>query len=120
MSSDCRKNGCGCSAANVPQSPRPEPETELNADNGVTTRYRITDMDCPAEEAMIRSALKGRKEVLGLDFNLLERVLTVHHWSGRVTVMVLLLNGIGFEPHLMYEESNVQPGKDQAVQRKSG
>jgi Cd2+/Zn2+-exporting ATPase len=52
---------------------------------------------------MIRSALKNRKEVLGLDFNLLERVLSVYHLSGAEAVIISLLKGIGFEPRPVHE-----------------
>jgi len=80
------------------------PEAGLNAGDGVTTRYRIVDMDCPTEEGMIRSALKNRKEVLGLDFNLLERVLTIHHHPGTEPGIVSLLNEIGFKPLPLQQE----------------
>ena len=41
--------------------------------------YRIQNMDCPTEEALIRKKLEGMPGVEGLDFNLMQRVLTVHH-----------------------------------------
>lgn len=112
MSTKCSNNSCGCDTSHLPPTPLSGPEAGLNIGNGVTTRYRIVDMDCPTEEAMIRSALKNRKEVLGLDFNLLERVLTVHHLSDTEPVIVSLLKGIGFEPHPVQEEASVSSGMD--------
>ena len=44
-----------------------------------TAVYRIENMDCPTEEAMIRQKLGGIEGVLTLGFNLLQRVLTVEH-----------------------------------------
>lgn len=117
MSSNCRQNGCSCSTASVLPPHRLEPETVFNAGNGVTTRYRIVDMDCPTEEGMIRSALKNRKEVLGLEFNLLERVLTVHHLPDTGPVIVSLLQGIGFEPRLVQKEASVSSGMDEGKKR---
>jgi len=117
MSSNCRHNGCGCGSANIPPPPRPEPDTVSYAGNGVTTRYRIVDMDCPTEEGMIRSALKNRKEVLGLEFNLLERMLTVHHLPDTEAVIVSLLQGIGFEPRPLQEEASGLSGMDEGKER---
>ena len=112
MSAECSKNSCNCSNPGLPPAPVPDPETSLDTADGVTTRYRIVDMDCPTEEAMIRSALKNRKEVLGLDFNLLERMLTVHHLPGTEPVIVSLLKGIGFEPQPVQGEASVSSGMD--------
>jgi len=44
-------------------------------------RMHIADMDCPTEEALIRRSLTGMPHVLGLDFDLLNRILTVHHYQ---------------------------------------
>ena len=114
MGATCSKNGCGCSTSNLTPAPPPEPQAGVNTGNGVTTRFRITDMDCPTEEAMIRSALKNRKEVLGLEFNLLERVLTVHHLPGAEADIVSLLNGIGFEPRPVQKEAGASTLMDES------
>lgn len=103
MDSKCSKNACGCD--NSRPFPSPDPEPRLDAGTGVTTRYLIADMDCPTEEAMIRSALKNRAEVLALEFNLLERVLTVRHQPNSEPVIVSLLKEIGFEPRPLSGEA---------------
>jgi Cd2+/Zn2+-exporting ATPase len=46
------------------------------------TRLRIAQMDCPTEEALIRKKLGGMTSVQGLEFNLMQRVLTVVHDNG--------------------------------------
>ena len=38
--------------------------------------YRILNMDCPTEEALIRKKLSSLPGITGLEFNLLQRVLT--------------------------------------------
>jgi Zn2+/Cd2+-exporting ATPase len=43
------------------------------------TRYYIAAMDCPTEEQIIRNGLKGHASVEQLDFDLINRVLTVTH-----------------------------------------
>ena len=42
-------------------------------------RLRIEAMDCPTEEALLRRALAGTPGVEALQFDLMGRVLTVHH-----------------------------------------
>jgi len=42
-------------------------------------RYRIENMDCPTEEQLIRNKLEPMQGIVRLDFNLLDRELTVHH-----------------------------------------
>ena len=44
-----------------------------------TTRLAIAKMDCPSEEALIRSNLATLAGVIDLDFNLMQRTLTVRH-----------------------------------------
>ena len=42
-------------------------------------QYRIMNMDCPMEEALIRKKLEPMQGITGLEFNLMQRVLTVYH-----------------------------------------
>ena len=44
--------------------------------------YRIPNMDCPMEEALIRNKLGTLPGVTGLEFNLMQRLLTVEHEPG--------------------------------------
>ena len=66
----CCGAGCGtpaqATAVEAPAGSRP-------------ASYRIAAMDCPTEEALIRGKLAGMPGVAALDFNLMQRVLTVHH-----------------------------------------
>ena len=59
----------------------PAPFVPSDADTASDTRavYRIVNMDCPAEEALIRKRLHGMSGIVGLEFNLIRRVLTVTH-----------------------------------------
>lgn len=43
------------------------------------SQYRISNMDCPVEEKLIRNKFHGMQGIARLDFNLISRVLTVHH-----------------------------------------
>lgn len=62
----------------------------------VNTRIRIEQMDCPTEERLIRDALGRLPGVAGLQFNLLQRVLTVSHDDGALAQVLPAIRGLGF------------------------
>ncbi len=70
---------CGCSCGNGAREP--DAGSAVRADT-LGSRYRIAQMDCPTEEALIRKRLSGMVEVQTLDFNLVQRELTVVHSAG--------------------------------------
>ena len=72
--SECSSSGCG--RAVTMMTP---PESEAANTRGIETRYRIENMDCPTEEALIRDKLAQVPGVTSLDFNLMQRLLTVRH-----------------------------------------
>lgn len=61
-------------------------------------RYRIQQMDCPTEERLIRNKLEAMDGVARLDFNLLERELTVHHQLDDVSGIAAALESLGMAP----------------------
>ncbi len=67
---------------------------------GVRTPMRILQMDCPTEEGLIRARLKDMAQVHSLQFNLMQRVLTVDHSADGLEAVVAALRDIGFEPEL--------------------
>ena len=62
-----------------------------------TAKYRIANMDCPVEERLIRNKLSGMNGVVGLDFNLMNRVLDVHHTLPSLASVEAALHGIGMQ-----------------------
>nr|WP_256835330.1 heavy metal translocating P-type ATPase [Pseudomonas oleovorans] len=62
----------------------------------LNTRIRIEQMDCPTEERLIRDALGRLPGVAGLQFNLLQRVLTVSHGEGALAQVVPAIRALGF------------------------
>ncbi len=60
--------------------------------------YRIVNMDCPMEEALIRKKLSGMPGIENLEFNLMQRVLTVDHDLPSTDAIVSALSSIGMEP----------------------
>jgi Cd2+/Zn2+-exporting ATPase len=65
------------------------------------TKYRIEAMDCPTEEALIRGKLGAMPGVSRLDFNLVQRVLTVEHGLDSPTPIEEAIASLGFTalPH---------------------
>ncbi|WP_244140030.1 heavy metal translocating P-type ATPase [Caballeronia sp. BCC1704] len=61
---------------------------------------RILQMDCPTEEALIRKKLGGMTEVAEMQFNLMQRVLTVVHRPDGLQAVIKALSTIGFTPQL--------------------
>nr|WP_235978994.1 heavy metal translocating P-type ATPase [Pseudomonas carbonaria] len=57
-------------------------------------------MDCPTEEALIRGRLADMPGVLALEFNLLQRVLGIHHRPGALEAALEAIRELGFTPLL--------------------
>ena len=66
----------------------------------VRTVLAIAKMDCPTEELLIRDKLTGMDGVAALDFNLLQRSLTVMHRPGALDAVLTALQAIGFEANV--------------------
>lgn len=64
-------------------------------------RYRIDKMDCPTEERLIRNRLEPMAGVVGLDFNLLDRELTVHHQLDDIQIITTALDSLDMAPSLL-------------------
>jgi Cd2+/Zn2+-exporting ATPase len=75
------ESSCGCQACGTVivsglskksgREPLPEGVSQV--------KYSITNMDCPVEERIIRDLLEGKPGIVGLEFNLIKRVLTIRH-----------------------------------------
>jgi len=61
------------------------------------TRLRVAEMDCPTEEALIRNKLGGLATVSGMEFNLMQRVLTVVHKNNTLAVVETAIRDLGME-----------------------
>lgn len=73
MSSSC-SGGCSCSASVAAVSAPPQP---ASGEASLRSIFRVGDMDCPAEEALVRMELDGLAH--GLEFDLGARTVTVWH-----------------------------------------
>ncbi len=66
-----------------------------------TTQIRIQQMDCPTEEGLIRKKLNGMKGVSGLQFNLMNRVLTVSYPKGMLPEIVAAIKSLDYTPEVL-------------------
>jgi Cd2+/Zn2+-exporting ATPase len=88
--SKCTSHSCGCSA-----SPPPAATEPLAGENRVI--YRIVNMDCPTEEALIRDKLERLRGVVALEFNLVQRTLAVTHRLATPEPVEMALAAIGMK-----------------------
>lgn len=78
------------------------------------TRYYISAMDCPTEEQIIRNGLKSHPAVEQLDFDLINRVLTVTNIEGSDPATVeATLNKLGMPPQIADSHESVQKAQEE-------
>ena len=95
--SACCGEHCGSVAMPIPVA---GVEKTLS-DVGVQTAIRIQQMDCPTEEGLLRKKLGGMPGVTGLEFNLMQRVLTVTHATSTVEPILDAIRSLGFAPEVV-------------------
>ncbi|MEX3527269.1 MAG: heavy metal translocating P-type ATPase [Burkholderia sp.] len=78
----------------------PLPGTERLADGQERSAFRIMQMDCPTEETLIRKKLGGMASVATLEFNLMQRLLTVVHTPGAAESVAAAIRTLGMTPEL--------------------
>jgi Cd2+/Zn2+-exporting ATPase len=69
-------------------------------------RYRIEAMDCPTEETLIRNKIGNMTGVAALEFNLMQRVLTVHHTLASPDVLVKAIASLGMQAQPLADEAS--------------
>lgn len=90
--------GCCCGHDHDSAAYDPTDMSGLQVTGDGRAVYRIDNMDCPMEEALIRDKLKSMKGIKSLEFNLIKRVLTVHHELESLTPLEATLNSIDMKP----------------------
>ena len=96
-----------CSSHTEPVlTPLHAPVTDGSA---VRTPIRILQMDCPTEEALLRGKLGGMAGVAGLEFNLMQRVLTVTHAPEVIEPILAAVRSLGYTPELAQGSARPTP-----------
>lgn len=75
---------------------------------------RIEKMDCPTEESLIRHKLEGMQGVESLDFNLIQRKLTVRHHLQDPESIIAAVAALDMEP-VVENASKPPSGSSQAI-----
>ena len=80
---------------------------------GIQTPIRIMQMDCPTEETLLRKKLGGMPGVAGMEFNLMQRVLTVTHEPEAIEPILEAVRSLGFTPEVVGDASaQVEPAPE--------
>ncbi|WP_062307367.1 heavy metal translocating P-type ATPase [Polynucleobacter sinensis] len=90
--SQCQSS-CGCSS---PAAPQPS-ATSFGGNKAV---FHIENMDCPTEEALIRKRLATVEGIAGLDFNLIQRKLSISHNLDSLETIQSALVSVGMKAFL--------------------
>jgi Zn2+/Cd2+-exporting ATPase len=90
------QHSCGCSGAATSTLAALPPAQASGTQ--LRTPIRILQMDCPTEEALIRNKLGNMPGVQDMEFNLMQRVLTVSHQPTVLPDILAALRSLGFEP----------------------
>ncbi len=77
----------------------------------VQTPIRIMQMDCPTEEALLRTKLGGMAAVTDMEFNLMQRVLTVTHAPQATESILDAVRSLGFTPEVV-DGDNEKPKQE--------
>jgi Co/Zn/Cd efflux system component len=71
------------------------------------TTFLVAKMDCPAEEQLVRMGLDGLNDIKQLDFDLVNRRLTVYH-DGEGAVIEEALRSLNLGSELVSQETDVE------------
>ena len=97
-------HACGSHAA-APTAGRPAPSSLQAGPGQRVARLRIGQMDCPTEETLIRRKLGNLPEVHALDFNLMQRVLTVVHAENALDKVTGAIRSLDMSPELLQDDA---------------
>lgn len=84
------------------------------AEGSSVSRLRVAQMDCPTEEALIRKKLGGISEVQSLEFNLMQRTLTLVHAPGALPAVQNAIRELGMEAEVSQSDATGTPDADEA------
>lgn len=100
--SAAKDNSCGTCCCGQASGHAGEPMECVTTARGRAV-YRIVNMDCPMEETLIRKKLSTIDGITGLEFNLMQRILTVSHELPSTDIVVSALKSINMAPEPLEE-----------------
>ena len=78
---------------------------DTQALKGQTSAFFMADMDCPTEEGLIRAKLADLPGIIGLEFNLLQRKLIIHHQANALQTISVALDSLALGATLLDMET---------------
>ena len=90
-----RAGSACCASPAEPATPATLPPAETHGTQ-TRTALRIMQMDCPTEEGLIRSRLGHMPAVQHMEFNLIQRILTIMHEPDSLPQILAALHSLGF------------------------
>ncbi len=98
---------CGCNSKSAGNDKTPSVSVVASPNDNAekVLNLLIEQMDCPTEEALLRHALEKMPEVNSLDFNLINRRLSIKHTITNTSVLIDTITALGMSP----VQENVQP-----------
>ncbi|CAB3899816.1 heavy metal translocating P-type ATPase [Achromobacter mucicolens] len=100
---------CGHAHADAVLQPAAAAATLTAGPGQLLARLRIGQMDCPTEETLIRKKLDGVDGVHALDFNLMQRILTVVHAEGALDRIVAAIKSLDMTPEPLADGAAAAP-----------
>ncbi|MDS0857295.1 heavy metal translocating P-type ATPase [Burkholderia pseudomultivorans] len=102
-------HAAGACCAPAPLTLAPLPVAQATASGRVRSAFRIMQMDCPTEETLIRKKLGAMREVSALEFNLMQRMLSVEHVPGAQAAIETAIRSLGMTPEAAAADAPVSP-----------
>lgn len=105
------QDGCCQTESFTPKDSSKSILNKVVPDGSQRSQWRIDAMDCPVEEGMIRKQLSGTDYVQEVEFNLIQRTLTVIHTQGNQEKITSAIVELDMEPILLTgaEEADFLP-----------
>ncbi|WP_084155848.1 heavy metal translocating P-type ATPase [Halomonas halocynthiae] len=83
--------------------------------SGETLRLRIEEMCCPTEETVLRKALGSVSGVTALEFDLMGKVLSIHHHAADTDDIIRRITSTGMTPHPL--DTQDEPSRETPTKR---
>ncbi|WP_076591279.1 heavy metal translocating P-type ATPase [Herminiimonas arsenitoxidans] len=87
---------------------QPSAAPEMVASGAAQAVLLIQKMDCPTEEKLIRDRFQKMQGIVGMQFNLMQRELTVHHNLPSVESIVTALKKLDLDPVVKSDTQNLE------------
>ena len=71
----------------------------------VRTTFRISKLDCPSEEQMVRARLEGMADIQSLTFDITKCQLEIYHHTNRFEDILAALDSLQLDTKLISSEA---------------